>query len=50
MIEWWVKQHLEATDGPWNVGLVAIQPPDVASPRIFYWKLEVGNPTFFHVS
>jgi len=50
MIEWWVKQHLEDTDGPWNFSLLAIQPPDVASPRIFYWELEVCNPIFFHVS
>jgi hypothetical protein len=28
----------EEREGPWNVGLHAIQPPDVAaSPRIFYW-------------
>ena len=28
----------EDRDGPWNVGLRAIKPPDVAaSPRIFYW-------------
>jgi len=25
-------------DGPWNIGLLAIQPPDMAaSPKIFYW-------------
>jgi hypothetical protein len=28
----------EDRDGPWNVGLQDIQPPDAAaSPRIFYW-------------
>lgn len=30
----------EDKDGPRNIGLLAIQPPDAtASPRIFYWTL-----------
>jgi hypothetical protein len=28
----------EETGGPWNVALVAIQPPNAAaSPKMFYW-------------
>jgi len=32
------QQNDEDRDGPRNVGLLTIQPPDAdASPRIFYW-------------
>ena len=53
MVEWWVNQHFEDQlcpwyqgtefpgdkdrDGPQNIGLLAIQPPDMTTcPTIFY--------------
>ena len=38
MVEWWVNQLFENTDGSWTVSLLTIQPPDVAaSLGKFYW-------------
>jgi len=42
VVEWRVNQCSGDRDGPENVGLFTIQPPEAAgSPRLFYWICEL---------